>query len=848
MPTHSLANPEQRTINRREAVNDAHIAPQTRHPDVFEREYCGRISEKSKETSTWLGQSENGWLVQVSAYGVAGGANKENTVLRLRMAPSGQLDTRPTYALPAGTVPEAKLQVAAEDEHFRFSTAAGSLVLAKADGKISTQTAAGKSTLQSSAAPYVITSIMAGTTAVGACFEARESDAYHGLGDKPGELDMRGRRYTMWNSDAFGYDHLSDKLYKSVPFTLVERGDCRVGLFFDNTHRATFDFAKETIDQFGYEANGGELNIYFFFSDDPIQICADYCKLTGVPPLPPMWAIGYQQCRWSYYPESRVREIVAKFRELQIPCDAIYLDIDYMDNYKCFTWSEVLFPNLQEMIADFRRLNMRTVVMIDPGISAVEDYDVYASGTSADAWCRRTSGEIMRGPVWPEECVFPDFTEPRVREWWGQLYHELYQTLGVSGFWNDMNEPAVFKVNRATMPDEVFHAMEGEGGTHARAHNIYGMTMTAASYNGLRSIQPELRPFLLTRATYAGGQRYAACWTGDNAANWRHLQTANHQCIRLSLSGFSITGSDIGGFSDEPDGELYVRWIQLGIFHPLMRTHSIGNNSDGSTQTDQEAVEEAMSEERIDQEPWSYGDPYTGLARTAIEWRYRLLPSVYTAMDRLHREGMPTLVPSYMEDPSDEQLVSRNAFRFADHLFIDPILEKDQRSKQIYLPRGIWYELQSGKLLRGAQQVSVDTPLEYIPAFVRGGAVLQLDPVRQSTAEPYPAAPELHVYYAEGETSSLLYQDAGEGYKYQEGEYLRTHFSYLGETGKSVLNAQREGSYSPPFAEYALVWHGKGEGSWTLSVDGQQVDITPVGDTYRATIPANFARMEMLRG
>ena len=841
MPKHSIANPEYRKINRRRAVNVEHIPDQTRHPDVFERSYVGALAEARSGGEEWVATSAAGWRISVVRF-------REN-VLRVRMAPNGVFDPTPTYALPEGTTADGGLAVEESDESYTFATPAGALVLAKADGAFSTRTADGKPTLSNCGAPYVVRSIMAGTVEVGTCFESERTDAYHALGDKPGELDMRGRRYTMWNTDAFGYDHRSDELYKSIPFVLAERGDCRVGVLFDNTHRATFDFAKETIDQFQYAAEGGELTAYFFFGEDPVQICADYCRLTGTPPMPPIWALGYQQCRWSYYPESRAREVVEDFREKRIPCDAIYLDIDYMDAYKCFTWSEVLFPNLKDMIADFREVGMRTVVMIDPGISSVDpDYDVYRSGTEHDAWCRRTNGEVMRGPVWPEECVFPDYTDPEVRDWWGDLYTELYETVGVSGFWNDMNEPAVFKVDRATFPDEVLHDMDGEGGTHARAHNVYGLKMTEASLEGLRKIQPEVRPFLLTRATYAGGQRYAACWTGDNTANWRHLQTANHQCIRLSLSGFSLTGSDIGGFNEDPDGELYTRWIQLAIFHPVMRTHSMGNNADGSTQTDQEAVADAASKDRRDQEPWSYGEPFTSHAREAINWRMRLLPTLYTAMERLHRTGTPILVPSYMDDPSDARLVDRNAFRFGEHLFVDPVLKAGQEKQRTYLPKGKWYELQAGLQRKGGQRTTVTTPLDYIPCFVRGGAVLQLDPVRQHTAEAYASAPELHVYHAEGEVQSSLYLDAGEGYGFESGDYLRSSFTYRGEAGRSRLTAKREGDYTPPFTHYDLVWHGSGEGDWSLRVDGASVAARAEGDTYRAEVPVGFGELEMVRG
>ena len=839
MPEFGRANPEYRSIRRRKAINAAHMAPRTRHPDVFSRVDVGGVEGGLRE-GEWHGRSEADWDVSVVAF--------RRNVLRVTYVPRDVDVTVPTYALPEGSAADGTLALEDDEDALTFGVEGGRMVLAKADGSFAVSLPDGQELLHMRTAPRITRSIMAGLVDVGVSFEIDPGDAFHGLGDKPGQLDMRGRRHKLWCTDSFGYDQKSDAIYKAIPFTLLERGDRRIGLFFNNTYKSTFDFGATDTEVFGYHANGGALDIFMIFGDDPAQICADYVKLTGTPPLPPMWALGYQQCRWSYYPEARVREVVRGFREREIPCDAIYLDIDYMEEYKCFTVSERLFPDLGGMIADFREVDMRTVVMIDPGIAAEKGYPVYEDGTERDVWCKRPSGQVMRGPVWPEECVFPDYTKAEVRDWWGRLYEELYVTQGVSGFWNDMNEPAVFKVNAATFPNDVMHDMDGHPATHARAHNVYGLKMTEASDAGLRALKPDERPFLLTRATFSGGQRYAATWTGDNSATWRHLQIANHQVIRLSLCGFSLSGSDIGGFNQDPDGELYTRWIQLAIWHPVMRTHSMGNNQDGATQTDQEAVARAAESDRRDQEPWSYGEPWTGHCREGINWRYRLLPSIYTAIEASHRAGTPALVPSYMEDPNDRRLVDKHAFRFGEHLFVDPVVRQGQSTKQAYLPKGVWYALQSGERFEGARRYTIQTPMELIPCWVRGGAVLQLDPVRQSTGQPYPSAPELHVYHAEGRTESALYLDAGEGFAHESDGYRRVAFTYEGAVGRSTVTASSEGAYVPPFSSYELVWHGKGEGTWTLSVDGEEVETRPEGKTYRATIPAAFGELRMVRG
>ncbi len=824
-------------INRRAAINSADTDKMSRHPDVYTKSTCGPVSQVLASAKTWYGSTEAGWVIEVASF--------RKNVFRLRFSPHAYLDETPTYALPEGTKQKGEINVREDASHYRFSVDGGELVLAKADGSFYSQDTKGRKTLSTKAGPEVVSSIMAGTTEIGVDFQIVKDEAFHGLGDKPGHLDMRGRTYTMWNTDAFGYSEGSDEIYKSIPFVIAERGDRRQGLLFDNTHRASFDFGKSNKDTFSYRAEGGELTVFFFFGEDPIEICADYCKLTGTPPMPPMWALGYQQCRWSYYPEQRVREVVKDFREKQIPCDAIYLDIDYMDNYKCFTVSETLFPDLKKMIKDFRKEGMRTVVMIDPGIAAEEGYDVYESGSDKDVWCRRTNGEVMRGPVWPEECVFPDYTDPEVRDWWGKLYKELYKKVGVSGFWNDMNEPAVFSVNRATFPDEVMHSMDGYRSTHARAHNIYGLKMTEASFDGLRKIQPKVRPFLLTRATYAGGQRYAAVWTGDNTASWRHLQVANHQCIRLSLSGFSLTGSDIGGFNQDPDGQLFTRWMQLAIFHPVMRTHSMGNNADGATQTDKEAVAKAMEKDRRDQEPWSFGDPFTEHCREAINWRYRLLPTLYTAMEKLHTDGTPILVPSYMDDPSDKDLVNTDAFRFGEHIFVDPCLRENQKSQTTYFPKGTWYHLQSGKVYDGGKKSRLTTPLDYLPVFARGGSVMQVDPVRQHTAAKYPEAPELRIYHIKGKMESSHYLDKGEGYDFEKNGFLRSEFTYNGKAKSATVSVKTKGKFKPPFKGYKLRWFVGEIKPTSLKVDGKNVKFDLVDGVVEAKIGLGVRKMEV---
>ena len=338
------------------------------------------------------------------------------------------------------------------------------------------------------------------------------------------------------------------------------------------------------------------MNYYFIFGPELSSVVEKYSLITGTPELPPLWALGYHQSKWSYYPEKKVKELAKEFRKRKIPCDAIHLDIEYMEEFKCFTWDESRFPDPRRLVAELEADGFKTVPILDPGIKIERGYQVYEEGVGKGYFCRRGDGPMMKGSVWPGPCHFPDFTDSKVRDWWAEMVGEFMKT-GVHGIWNDMNEPAVFEIG--TFPTDTRHDYDGHPCSHRKAHNVYGMQMARASFIGMKKAIFPRRPFALTRSGYAGLQRFAAVWTGDNLATWEHLWMANIQCQRLSISGVSFCGSDVGGFIGDSNGELHTRWMQLGVFHPFFRTHSSGDY--------------------IDQEPWSWGEPYTSAIRKAIE-------------------------------------------------------------------------------------------------------------------------------------------------------------------------------------------------------------------------------------
>jgi alpha-glucosidase len=568
------------------------------------------------------------------------------------------------------------------------------------------------------------------------------------------------------------------------------------------------------------------LNYYFIYGPELTSIAQQYMHLTGKPELPPKWALGFHQCRWSYYPESRVIELADTFRKMKIPCDSIYLDIDYMQGYRCFTWNHKYFPNPKKMLGNLSKKGFHTVVMIDPGLKSDDpDYWVYQEGLKKDAFCKRPDGELMKGPVWPSECVFPDYTNPKVRDWWGSLYKELYNEQGISGFWNDMNEPAVFSVNTKTFPEDVRHDYDGLQKSHKAAHNIYGMQMSRASVEGLKKLQPKKRPFLLTRATFSGGQRYAAVWTGDNHSDWGHLRTANRQCQRLSISGFSLVGSDVGGFAGQPDGELMVRWLQLAAFHPVYRVHSIGNNIDGAVQVEGEEIAKLEAANRLDQEPWAYGEPFTKYARQAIELRYRLIAYLYSAMQQCCTVGTPVIRSLVFYDQSDEKAMkTQRDFMFGEKLLVSPIMRPGQHEQTIYFPKGNWYGLEDGQLYKGKRKHMIKVELKDIPVFAKAGSAIAMYPVQQHTNELAFKEMTLHTFFCKGTETTELYEDAGEGYDYQkEGGFSLKTFTCTGDVDSFVIAQSVTGKYKRGYTKVKVKIAGIPFPVTACTVDGKAV-------------------------
>jgi alpha-glucosidase len=619
---------------------------------------------------------------------------------------------------------------------------------------------------------------------------AQEAEGYYGLGDKPVDNNLKGKRFENWVTDSYAFGKNTDPIYKAIPFYTALHHKKSYGIFFDNTFRSFFDFCHERRNITSFWAQGGEMNYYFIYGPDMTEVVANYTDLTGRPhELPALWTLGYHQCKWSYYPESKVKDVTRKFRDLKIPCDAIYLDIDYMEGFRCFTWNKEYFPDPKRMVKELADDGFKTIVIIDPGIKVDPDYFVYKEALENDYFCKRSDGPFMKGKVWPGECYFPDFTNPEVRDWWSGLFKELIEDIGVKGVWNDMNEPAVMDVPGKTFPNDVRHDYDGNHCSHRKAHNIYGMQMARATYKGLKKFAYPKRPFVITRAAYSGTQRYTSSWTGDNVASWEHLTIANLQAQRMCMSGFSFIGSDIGGFAEQPNGELYARWIQLGIFHPFCRTHSSGDHGD--------------------QEPWAFGENITDVVRKFIEIRYQLLPYLYTAFWRYAEEGIPILKSLVLFDQKDPHTHYRNdEFIFGEKILACPITEPNAKGRRMYFPIGEWYNFWTDEFIAGSQELWVDADLDSMPIFVKAGAMIPKYPIQQYVGEKEIEELKIDVYYKEGKENSQVFEDAHDGYDYIKGRYSLRNFSLTGRKDELIIQQYKSGKYTTSYETFKLQLHG----------------------------------------
>lgn len=616
-------------------------------------------------------------------------------------------------------------------------------------------------------------------------------DTILGLGEKTQPFNHDGRKLTMWNVDVYGPDldgvarvhndraspqfPLSDRFdpyYISINFfyhlSASDPGRASAS-FVDCGYRMHYDFQNPAF--YEISGDGSQLTEYIFAGPAIRDILHGYTDLTGRMDPPPIWALGHHQCRWYDYSQQDVRKLAAKYRRKGIPCDSLWLDIDYMDGYRVFTWNRKRFPDPEELISNLRKQGFRLITIIDPGVKFEPGYPVFDEGLERGLFCKTENGQVYVGQVWPGRTAFPDFVKEESRRWWGRLNADHVRR-GIAGIWNDMNEPSTGTVSPLPMRFDY----DGANYPHERYHNQYGMLMAMGTVSGLRDAMPGRRTFVLSRAGFAGIQRYAANWTGDNAASWEHLVMSLSMNANLGLSGQPFVGSDIGGFTENTTAELLVRWYQYSVFQPFMRNH-LGKGS-------------------VEHYPWSFGKDAETHIREAIRLRYRLMPYIYTAFMQSAETGDPIQRP-LVYDWQDDHLAVANAteFMFGDHLLVAPVITRGATKRQLYLPRGMWRCFYSGVAYNGGRVIEVDAELGHLPLFVRAGAVIPAVEPPMTTDGQFPETVDLLVYVPDrnGVTESLLHEDDGLTDDWRKGAFWRTGLRVERKGRRLTVSAKTDG-------------------------------------------------------
>lgn len=606
-------------------------------------------------------------------------------------------------------------------------------------------------------------------------------EKFYGLGDKTGFLNKRCYDYENWNSDLpQAHTDGFKALYKSVPFFITLKESGVYGIFFDNTYKSYMDMGKENCEYFFFGADAGNLDYYFISGNRMTDVVSGYTYLTGTTPLPQLWTLGYHQSRWGYDSADCMRNIAKKYRELEIPCEAIHFDIDYMDGYRVFTWNEQDYGEPGGVIRELSEDGFKTVCIIDPGVKLDENYYVYKEGMANGYFAKTPEGDVYVNAVWPGDSVYPDFGNPKVRKWWANK-HKYLIDLGVRGVWNDMNEPASF---HGELPLDVVFTDEDEKADHARMHNVYGHNMAKATYEGLKAIDGK-RPFVITRACYAGSQKYTTAWTGDNQSLWAHLQMAIPQLCNMGLSGLSFVGTDVGGFGSDCTPELLARWVQVGAFSPLFRNHS----SNGS----------------IYQEPWQFGQEVIDINRKFIRLRYQLLPYIYDLFFEGERTGLPVMRPLVLHYENDKETWNLNdEFLLGQHILVAPVVTQGSTRRMVYLPEGKWYGWEDKKEYQGGQYYLIEAPLDTCPIFVKEGSIIPTYEVMQYTGErPYDM---LKLLVFPGAGKYVHYQDNGTDFAYREEAF--NAYEFVSDAEGNVKTRMLLEGYDKSYREIEIVdWH-----------------------------------------
>jgi alpha-glucosidase len=730
-------------------------------------EYVGRFQQLESTEKVHIVKSENGFL-KIQFY--------THRICRIQIVKDDNFEEFSYSVVGSSSTP--KVAISDDRDTINFRTEAIILLLNKEDSSLCFKNQEG----------VIINEDEKGlsTSWIGeqvTCYKKmQEGERFVGLGEKTGSLDRRGSGYQNWTTDSYGYHAGQDPLYCSTPFYIGIHSGLVYGIFFDNSHKTFFNFGASNNRFSSFSADAGEMNYYFISGSTVAEVIQSYTFLTGTIELPPLWSLGYQQCRYSYYPDKEVNSLARTFIEKDIPADTIVLDIHYMDKYKIFTWDKDNFADPKAMLAELRSQGFHVVVMCDPGIKIEEGYLPYDEGVTKDVFIKYPDGSNYSGQVWPGWCHFPDFTNPAARQWWGDQFKQ-YTDLGIEGFWNDMNEIATWG---QMLPENMIFDFEGYKATTRRGRNLFGFLMARSTYEGAKKNLHGKRPFNLTRSGFSGVQRYGAVWTGDNVSYDEHMLLGVRIVNSMGLTGIAFAGYDIGGFVGEASTKLFARWIAIGTFSPFFRGHTMINTRD--------------------HEPWSFGEEVEQIARNFIKLRYKLLPYIYSLFHEASIAGMPiqrSLAINYTHDPKIYDHQFHNQYLFGPSILVAPV-ESTKEITKVYLPDSDWYCFYTGIPYTGNQELFVECPIHRLPIFVKAGSILPTQLALGNTSQKSHIS-ITHIYFG-GESTFVHYEDDGETYRHETGDYFKRKISYNPAENK-ILFEQAEGNFNPFYKDLKIVLH-----------------------------------------
>ncbi len=625
----------------------------------------------------------------------------------------------------------------------------------------------------------------------------QEGERFIGMGEALGDLDKRGTGITLNNTDTYKYGDPRLPMYVSVPFYIGVHHRQQYGIFFNNSYKALYNFGLSTPGFTSVNMDGGDADYFFMYDQSVSAIIGHYTALTGRIQLPPLWSIGYHQSRCSYYPQSRVEWIAHTFRQKKIPLDCIVLDADYQQGYQPFRVNKERFPDLPALAAGLAKQHIELTASVYPAVAIDSTYHSYVDGLKNDVFVKYSDGSLFATEIAPVKCYLPDYTNPKARAWWQEKMKWFPQN-GINGYWNDMNEPAL---GGSYLPDNLLFDFDGRKANALEAKNVYGFQMARSSYEAALQNSPSKRPFVLSRSGFAGIQRYAAVWSGDNTASDEGLLSSVLLNTQMGLSGIAFCGNDIGGFIGDRSKDLFKRWIEVGVFSPFCRNHAGCGSVAG--------------------EPWAYDDEAEAISKSYIGFRYRLLPYLYAAFFDASQTGMPVARSLAIPYPYDDKVYNNQyqyQFLFGNDIMVVPVTSTE-KSRQLYLPGGEWYNIYDDEKLSGGRELTEEVPIYQVPVFVKAGAVIPLQSLVQSTKDMPSDTLELHLFNGEGDSRFTYYEDEGDGFGYKKEVFCKKEIRFSG-TGRSVLIGRQQGSFTSVFTHIKLVLHGFNSSLRFLKING----------------------------